>query len=162
MSDGEAVTVAAGDAESADARSLMQRLDAELRARYPGSSVHGLDPREVANSRGAFVIARVGGRAVGCGAVRPLGPGVGEVKRMYVEPALRGRGVARAILRALEDAARGLGFGTLRLETGTRQPESIRLYEAAGFARIPAFGEYVGDPFSVCFEKRLAAETPRE
>jgi ribosomal protein S18 acetylase RimI-like enzyme len=84
-----------------------------------------------------------------------LGAGVGEVKRMYVAPAFRGRGIARALLRALEAAAGRLGVAVLRLETGTRQPEAIGLYEAAGYARIPAFGEYVGDPLSVCFEKRL-------
>jgi putative acetyltransferase len=87
--------------------------------------------------------------------VRFLERGIGEVKRMCVAPAFRGRGIARALLRGLEGAACQLGFAALRLETGTRQPEAIGLYEAAGYARIPAFGEYAGDPFSVCFEKRV-------
>src|SRR5262249_55727197 len=100
--------------------------------------------------------------AVGCGAVRPLEPGVGEVKRMFVLPEARGRGIARQILRSLEAAAGSLGFRVLRLETGQRQPEAIRLYQTAGYAEIPRFGEYADDPFSVCFEKRLDGDHPRE
>jgi GNAT superfamily N-acetyltransferase len=161
MSTSEAVTVAVESPDSPDGRALRQALDADLHARYPAQSIHGFDPQEIADSRGAFVIARVAGQAVGCGAVRPLGPGVEEVKRMFVVPAFRGRGIARAILGALEAAAGRLGFGTLRLETGTRQPEAIALYESAGYARIPPYGEYVGDPFSVCFEKHLLAEPER-
>ncbi len=75
---------------------------------------------------------------------------------MFVDPDVRRRGVARAILRALESAARDLGYHTLRLETGTRQSEALDLYASAGFGEIPRFGEYADDPFSVCFEKRLA------
>ena len=59
------------------------------------------------------------------------------------------------LVRKLEEAARGLGFAMIRLETGTLQPEAIRLYETSGYARIPRFGEYSDDPLSVCFEKRL-------
>jgi ribosomal protein S18 acetylase RimI-like enzyme len=74
---------------------------------------------------------------------------------MFVEPSMRGRGIARALLAGLEAAARGLGLTVLRLETGSRQPEAIGLYESAGYLRVPAFGEYASDPLSVCFEKRL-------
>jgi GNAT superfamily N-acetyltransferase len=162
MSAGEGLTVAVEDPDSADGRALRQALDADLRARYPAASIHGFDPREIADSRGAFVVARVAGRPAGCGAVRPLGPGAGEVKRIFVEPAFRGRGIARAVLRALEAAAGDLGFGTLRLETGSRQPEAIALFESAGYVRIPPWGEYLGDPFSVCYEKRLSDGDPKQ
>ena len=156
MRPGDAASIARGSAECDEGRALMRRLDEELHERYPTASVHGFDPRAIAGGRGVFVIARVGGEAVGCGAVRPHLPGVGEIKRMYVVPEHRGRGIARAILAALEAAAQELSFGTLRLETGPRQAEAIRLYESAGFVAIPPYGEYVGDPFSVCYEKRLA------
>jgi ribosomal protein S18 acetylase RimI-like enzyme len=74
---------------------------------------------------------------------------------MFVLPEFRGRGIARHILMALESTAQERGYSTLRLETGTRQPEVIGLYKSAGYGEIPCFGEYAGDLFSVCFEKRL-------
>lgn len=148
--------VAPGHPSSPEAVRLLRLLDAELHARYPASSVHGFDPAAAGPVAGAFLLARIGGEAVGCGAVRPLEPGVGEIKRMFVLPESRGRGVARAILGALEEAARTLGLTTLRLETGTRQPEALALYEACEYRRIPAFGEYASDPYSVCFEKVLS------
>ena len=151
MSIAEEVTLTLENPESADAQALMQRADAEAHARYPSSSVHGIATRDIA----AFIIARVAGKAVACGAVRPLEPGIGEVKRMFVEPAFRCRGLARQILRKIEAVAQGLGFTALRLETGTTHPEAILLYESAGFLRISRFGEYTDDPFSVCFEKPL-------
>lgn len=99
--------------------------------------------------------ARVDGTAVACGALRRLGPDTSEVKRMYVRPAFRGRGLARRILAELEETARRRAAARIRLETGMRQPEAIALYRSAGYVEIALFGEYVGDPTSVCFEKRL-------
>lgn len=141
---------------SPEARRLFDRADAEMRQRYPQTSLHAFAPDEIAGGKGAFVVARVDGEAVGCGAVKPLAPGVGEIKKMFVEPEQRGRGFARAILAKLEAAALDLGFAVLRLETGTEQPESIALYESSGYVPIPKYGEYVHDPLSVCFEKRLS------
>ena len=149
------MTLTIETAGSADARLLLARADSATRARYPDSPIHGFDPMEVADGKGAFAIARVDGRAVGCGAVRPLQPGFGEIKKMYVEPEMRGRGIARAILATLEGAARNLGFATIRLETGTKQPEAIRLYESSGYTPIPKYGEFADDPLSVCFEKAV-------
>jgi GNAT superfamily N-acetyltransferase len=83
------------------------------------------------------------GTALGCGALRALGDGAGEVKRMYVAPSARSRGVGKAVLAGLEEAARDRGWTTLLLETGPRQPEAVSLYSAAGYRPIPAFGDYV-------------------
>jgi N-acetylglutamate synthase-like GNAT family acetyltransferase len=80
-----------------------------------------------------------------------------EIKRMYVVPDLRGQGIARRLLTALEAESTALGIARLVLETGARQPEALALYERAGFARIPAFGEYVDSPLSVCMAKQLAS-----
>lgn len=102
-----------------------------------------------------FVVGWVGGRAVACGAFRPLAPGVCEVKRMYVAPDCRGRGYARAVLAELERRAAAAGYTVARLETGVRQPEAIALYERAGYARAPNYGPYVGNEQSVCFERQL-------
>jgi GNAT superfamily N-acetyltransferase len=95
------------------------------------------------------------GRVVGCGAWQPLEPGVGEIKRMYVRPSFRGRGIARQLVVALEEEVLAAGRPVVRLETGTYLPSAIALYRSAGYLPIPAYGEYVGNPFSVCFEKRL-------
>lgn len=141
--------------DSDDGRRLIQRLDEDLLQRYPAIAIHGLHPQDVADPNLTFLVASIDSQAVGCGALHSLEPGVGEVKRMFVLPEFRGRGIARQILMALESAAREHGYSTLRLETGTRQPEAIGLYRSAGYGEIPCFGEYADDQFSVCFEKRL-------
>jgi putative acetyltransferase len=143
-------------ADSPVAQALIRELDAELHRRYPASSIHGFDPAEIANGKGVFLVARVARQPVGCGAIRPLQPGVGEVKRMFVTPGSRGQGIARRILAELERRAADCGFHTLRLETGHAQPEAIRLYRTAGYQDIARYGEYENDPHSVCFEKYLA------
>ena len=158
----EAITGAAASA-------LIGALNAELAALYPepGATHFRLDPEDVAPGTGAFLVARRSGRPVGCGAVRrlrdaalarALGPRVGELKRMYVAPEVRGQGIGRALLDRLEAEARALGLARLVLETGTRQTEALALYRRAGFAEIPAYGEYVTSPgTSVCLSKALHA-----
>lgn len=140
-----------------EARHLIARLDAELRRQYPDEADQHfrLDPAEVGPGRGAFLVVRVAGRAVGCGAVRRLSDGTAEIKRMFVDPAARGRGVGRALLAALEQRARGLGATRLVLETGRRQAAALALYQRAGFRPIEAFGEYQGGAQSVCLGKPL-------
>ena len=136
----------------------MQRLWDELGNLYPELSAAPFLPNEIAGPRTGFVIAWLAGEPVGCGAWRPFSdaePGVVEIKRMYVEPALRRRGIARAILNQLEKLAQADGYSTARLETGAKQPHAIRLYETSGYRRIEPFGRYRDDPLSVCFEKRL-------
>jgi predicted O-methyltransferase YrrM/GNAT superfamily N-acetyltransferase len=141
--------------DSDDARTLIRALDDDLVRRYPGQPVHGLRDRDADDPRLTFLVAYATGEPVGCGAIRPLEPGVAEVKRMFVRADWRGRGVGRRVLAALEAAALAQGYHTIRLETGVGQPEAIGLYRSAGYARTPAFGDYLGDPVSVCFEKAL-------
>lgn len=149
------VTITAEDPRSPEAAALIARLDEDLHRRYPAEFVHGFDPGSIAGGRGVFLVGRLGGRPLACGAVRALEPGVGEVKRIYVAAEARGRGLARRILKALEDEGRKLGFARIVLETGTNQPEAMGLFASEGYAKIPPFGEYIGDPYSVCMEKRL-------
>src|SRR5215472_7724125 len=99
---------------SADAAALLGALDQDLLARYPPQNIHGIDLDEVDGGRGLFVVARVDGAPVGCGAIRPLEAGVGEVRRMFVNPDARRLGVARKILETLEEGAKNLGYTTLR------------------------------------------------
>jgi putative acetyltransferase len=144
------------------ANKLIGELNRELTELYPepGATHFSLDPAEVAEGRGAFMVAYLDGRAVGCGAVRRLDTERAELKRMYVAPDLRGYGIGRALLAALEDEALKLGVRRLVLETGIRQMRALALYRATGFVGIPAFGEYRDTPTSVCLEKSLTVVEP--
>ncbi|MGY2001554.1 GNAT family N-acetyltransferase [Blastococcus sp. SYSU DS1024] len=134
--------------DDADVRRLTTDQQTEVRARYGGKEEPGTHPSgaDVA----LVLLARDDdGTPLGCGALRALGDGVAEVKRMYVVPAARGRGVSKAVLAGLEEAARSRGWAALRLETGPLQPEAIGLYSGTGYRPIEAFGDYVGDPDAV-------------
>jgi GNAT superfamily N-acetyltransferase len=135
---------------------LRRAQRAELDARY-GCDDHEPGPPPSGADVSYFVVATSGGRAIGCGALRRLDGSSAEVKRMYVVPEARGTGVADAILGVLENAAAERGWTTLRLETGTLQPDAQRFYRRAGYHEIPLFGSYVGSELSVCFERRLSA-----
>ena len=142
--------------DDADVRRLTAAQQAELRARYEGGQEPGTPP-SAADVAVVLVARDAGGEAVGCGALRPLGDGVAEIKRMYVVPAARGRGLSKLLLAGLEAAARDRGWTTLRLETGPRQPEAIALYEGAGYRPIAAFGPYPDDADDSLFYERVLA-----
>lgn len=150
------------------ARALVEALDRDLDARYAGDvDIEGEPDRamlnvlhdDVAPPRGAFLVAFLDGRPAGCGAVRPHAEATAEVKRMYVDPAARGRGVGRALLQGLEDEAAALGYRRLVLETGIRQQEAMALYESAGWTPIPSYGAYRDSPLSRCYERSLPASS---
>jgi GNAT superfamily N-acetyltransferase len=154
----DSLVVKSVDPRSPEAALLIARLSAELARRYDytedGSG--NFRPEDVLVPRSIFVIGWLAGRPVACGAIRPMEQAVGELKRMYVEPDVRGMGLSKQILRALEEAARDMGYTALRLETGIRQPEAIGLYQAAGYYSIERYGIYVHEEQSVCFEKKLS------
>jgi putative acetyltransferase len=133
---------------SPEAVQLIAALNAELTAAFPepGATHFSLSAAQVADGGGAFLIAYVHDVAIGCGAVRQLDEKTAELKRMYVDPSVRGQGIGRALLGALEDEARLLGVTRIVLETGTRLAPAINMYEAMGYVRIPLFGEYVSSP----------------
>jgi putative acetyltransferase len=143
--------------DAPDARRLVAALDAHLAARYSPDQMFGphLKAAMVTPGVGTFLIARADGVAVGCGALRRRDVTTLEVKRMYVAPEMRGRGVAKQILEQLEIAAQAMGATRLVLETGIYQDEAIGLYRSVGFSQIDCFDEYIGTPTSVCFEKPL-------
>ncbi len=149
------ITIAPESPFEPEAVRLTRELDEELGALYPDASIHRVTPAQLEEADGTFLLARLDGRAIGCGALRPIGGRVAEVKRMFVRREARGCGIGRRILSDLESVARARGFASVRLETGTGQPEAIGLYESAGYRRIPCFGVYAHDPRSVCFEKAL-------
>ena len=152
------MTIEPASWEDWDVQRLAADQQAEIRARYDGAGEPGTPPS--ASDISVVLLARDdAGTAVGCGALRALGDGVAEVKRMFVARSARGRGVWKAVLAGLEDAARLRGWTTLRLETGPRQPEAVALYTGAGYRSIAAFGGYVGAPDaedSLFFERVLA------
>ena len=151
------ITIEEERPDSEDAAALLSELDACLAVLpYPPQSRHAFSVDRLAREGVAFFVTRVDGQAAGCGGLKLFGTEYAEVKRMYVRPACRGRGLARAMLESLARFARERGAGSLRLETGVYQTEAIALYERSGFRRRPPFGEYVEDPMSVYFEVSLA------
>jgi putative acetyltransferase len=151
----EEVTVAAASPTSPEAAALVAALDRYLLSLYAAEHTHLLSPRVLAQPNTVFCLARLDGTAVGCGAAR-FCSGYVEVKRMYVVPAWRGRGIARVVLKWLEDQALYTGYATVRLETGVNNTAAVRLYETSGYVRIPPFGEYTDNGVSLCYEKRIA------
>ena len=153
------LSLAGEDPDSPDAALLIRELSKELGDRYEDDGAGAFDAADAKVPRSCFVVARLDGRPVGCGALRPFSPQephAAEVKRMYVRPEARGRHIAKEILAHLEKAARGFGYAVVRLETGLRQPEAINLYVKAGYTRIPRYGRYANQPLSACFEKKLS------
>ena len=140
---------------SADGERLRAEQRAELDLRY-GTDDHEPGTAPTAADVSVVLVARdADGTAVGCGALRAIGDGVAEVKRMYVRPAARGTGVATALLRMLEREAAEHGVTRLVLETGPAQPDAMRFYEREGYHLIDNFGPYVGEPLSVCYARDL-------
>ncbi|MFI5485374.1 GNAT family N-acetyltransferase [Micromonospora echinaurantiaca] len=142
--------------DSPEAQRLIRDALADLGARYGGSGDDTpVDAAEFEPPDGAFLIARLDGQPVGCGGWRSHGEGTAELKRMYTAPAARGRGVARALLAAVERSAREQGRKRLILECGDRQPEAIGLYTSTGYERIPNFGFYKDEPGCLSFGRTL-------
>jgi GNAT superfamily N-acetyltransferase len=101
------------------------------------------------------IVAYENEKPIGCGAMKELMVGTMEIKRMYVTPENRGKGIASQLLSALEDWAAELSFTQCMLETGIRQPEAISLYDKNGYKRIPNYGQYAGIENSLCFKKEI-------
>ncbi|WP_374581893.1 GNAT family N-acetyltransferase [Pseudoduganella sp.] len=149
--------VAAADPDEPDARALLAELDDTLQAITGDSGRTQFSAADVRSAAGRFALARdAQGRALGCGALRPLAAGEGgvaEVKRMYARPG--SQGVGSALLAWLEAEARRIGYRALRLETRLVNTRAVRFYLAHGYRRIDNFGRYAGNPAAACFEKLL-------
>ena len=135
---------------------LLDALDAYLASLYPPEANHILDLKALSAPEVSFFVARRDGVAVGTGAVR-VNPGQdhGEIKRMYVAPAERGRRIGQTLLQALEDAVRAQGRRRALLETGRDQVAAVRLYERCGYTRCAAFGGYPDNGLSLFLGKAL-------
>ncbi|HET9040584.1 MAG TPA: helix-turn-helix domain-containing GNAT family N-acetyltransferase [Gemmatimonadales bacterium] len=145
------------DPASRAARECVGRYFDELNRRFEGgfdpAASLSADDRDLAPPRGAFLVASVDGEPAACGAVKAIAPGVGSLKRMWVADTVRGLGIGRRMLEALEDQARELGLTTLRLETNRTLEEAVRLYRSAGYREVAPFNT---DPYAHhWFEKHL-------
>jgi len=149
--------IVAASPDHPDAVALIAELDAHLGSRgYPDASRHGYSVEKLLREGVAFFVSRCEGSPAGCGGVQIYGTEYAELKRMYVRPAFRGRGLGRSMLIHLAEYSRRRGAKTLRLETGIHEAAAIGLYESFGFRRRPPFGEYRNDPFSLLYETTLA------
>lgn len=149
-----AYTILKTDSENPDFQALVQLLDQDLRIRDGEDHAFYAQYNKVAGI-GHVVVYYADGQAVGCGAFKEYAPQVAEIKRMFVLPTQRGRGIAQQVLATLERWAQAEGYASCILETGEKQPEAIRLYEKSGYTRIPNYGQYADVPQSWCFEKHL-------
>jgi len=147
-------TITPEDPTSIVACQLMDELSATLAVITGDSGRSSFDPSDVRVPRALFVVARhEDGRAVGCGALRPITSEIAEIKRMYSRPGSQGAG--SAILVYLEAEAAHLGYSILWLETRLVNEHAVLFYERHGYVRIPNYGKYSGNSKAVCFEKRL-------
>ena len=153
-----ALVIEAEDALSPDAQQCLSAYFAELASRFPG----GFDPEIGAASdledftppSGCMLLVRMEGKPIGCGALRTIEPGVGEIKRMWVSPQARGLGVGRRLLEALEQSARARMLTRVRLDTNGVLSEALRLYRTAGYREIDRFND---NPYAQhWFEKIIA------
>ena len=139
------VTIAPEPPDSAVAATLLDEYRAELATRFPGGFRQppgwAAPPAALVRPTGDFLVVRGDGEPLGCGAVRVLEAGVAELKHMWVSPRLRGRGVGRRLLAALEEVARELGCAVVRLDTSPYLPEAIALYRSVGYGEIPRYND---------------------
>ena len=146
------------DPYSQEALKLLEASDIYLGALYPPESNHLSSPADLAAAHVRFLGYQVGPDIVGCGAVKILEDRMGrygEIKRVFVLPEFRGRGISKALMEALETHLIAQGIGLSRLETGIYQPEALGLYRRFGYVERAPYGDYVPDPLSVFMEKQL-------
>ncbi|PWR25644.1 GNAT family N-acetyltransferase [Zavarzinia aquatilis] len=134
---------------------LIRALDAFHSELYPAESNHFLDIEAMKSERVTFVVVRLEGMAVGCGALARDPAGFAEIKRMYLAPAARGRGLGRHLLQFLLSCADDEGLTPVRLETGIHNAEALSLYRSLGFIERGPFGAYGVDPNSVFMERKV-------
>lgn len=156
LRDGSAVTLRAVPYDDPVATLLVGRVQQEYVTRYGGPDEAAVDPAEFVPPEGLFLVAEVAGEPAGCGAWRVYPPGGIEIKRVYVEPGFRRRGLAQLIVAALEGSAVAAGHRSVVLNTGDRQPEALALYAALGYSPVQGYGVYACSPEAVFLGKDLA------
>lgn len=147
--------------DDAVAQYLVDRVQQEYVVRYGGPDGAPVEPADFLSPLGTFLVAEVDGVPAACGAWRVHGDGVVEIKRVYVEPAFRRRGLARLVMRALEESAVRAGHRAVLLNSGTRQPEALALYARLGYRDVPGYGMYAESPDARFLGKELVGGISR-
>ena len=142
------------DSDNNDFRELVALLDADLQIRDGAEHSFYAQFNKIDKIR-EVVVAYENEKVVGCGAFKEYEKGTAEIKRMFVCPENRGRGIAGEILAELEIWAKELDFTECILETGVKQPEAIRLYQKSGYEKIVSYGQYLNVENSVCMKKSI-------
>ena len=145
------------DSHNREFRSLIKQLDLDLKERY-GALQNEYDKYNKIESLDTVVVAMTEGKAVGCGCFKQFDEQSVEVKRMFVAPEARRRGIGARILAELETWALERGYKRAVLETGKDQPEAITLYRKSGYVLIENYGQYAGFEMSVCFAKEISTD----
>ena len=140
------------------AQQLTEAVQQEYVVRYGAPDTTPVQPTEFEPPGGHFIVGYLATTAVAMGGLRRVDAETVEIKRMYVVPECRGRGLSRVVLARLESLARELGASRILLETGQQQPEAMRLYETSGYERVEGFGHYRCEPDSVSYGKSLVDE----
>lgn len=160
LRDGAVVRLRALPYDDPVARDLVERVQQEYVARYGGRDEAVVEPGEFLPPQGLFLAAEIDGEPVGSGAWRAMEGGVAEVKRVYVAPDHRRRGIAQLIMSVLESSAAEAGCRSVVLNSGGRQPEALALYEQLGYGPVAGYGVYACAPDAVFLGKQLAAVDP--
>lgn len=150
------ITITLERPDTSDTILLIEELESHLAPFYPATSRHGYSVEKLIKQGVAFFVIRQDGIPAGCGGVQFFGKEYGELKRMFVRPQFRGKGLAKLMLEYLENYTLQHDIPLLRLETGIHQKEAINLYQRMGYQSCPPFGEYTASPLNVFFEKKLA------
>ncbi len=167
LRDGSVATFRVLPYEHPVSQDLVGRVQQEYVQRYGGPDEAVVDPAEFLPPRGLFLVAEVAGLPAGCGAWRAVEPGddlrhAAEIKRVYVDPAFRRRGLAQQVVALLERSAAAAGHRTIVLNTGDRQPEALALYADAGYRPVAGYGIYACSPGAVFLGKSLHADVVDE
>ena len=157
LRDGAVVAFRALPYDDPLAQDLVGQVQQEYVERYGGPDGAAVDPAEFVPPLGLFLVAEVGGVPAGCGAWRAIEPDVAEIKRVYVRPGFRRRGVAQRVVARLERSAAEAGHRSVVLNSGDRQPEALALYAGAGYRPVPGYGIYACAPGAVFLGKELGA-----
>lgn len=153
VKDIEHVQIRPSSMDSDDGKMLIGELNRILTDITGDDGTAHFHKEDVETDRGAFLIAYIDGEPCGCGALRPVTEGTGEIKRIYARKNVHG--VGRKIVEALEEKAAIFGYSDLILETRVQNTHAIEFYKKCGFTHRSAFGKYVGNKNSYCFEKKL-------
>jgi GNAT superfamily N-acetyltransferase len=155
LRDGTVVAVRGAPYDDPLAQWLVERVQQEYVERYGGPDAAVVAPAEFLPPHGLFLVAEVDGVPAGCGAWRTLAPDVAEIKRVYVEPSFRRRGLAQWIVDVLEADAARAGHRSVVLNTGQQQPEALALYAGSGYVTVAGYGRYACAPDAVFLGKEL-------